>query len=711
MVDEFQDTDPLQAEVCFLLASDPSEGKDWRAVNPRAGALFVVGDPKQSIYRFRRADIETYDLVKRRMAALGAVVQLTRNFRSTPEIGDFVNNHFVNVFPETASEVQAPYSPLLANKPAGNAGVVGYSVIAGNKDAIYEDDAARIASWIADRLQQEVSRKPEDFLILSWRREPVLGIARALAERNVPAVATGANVGVEEEVEELLVVLKALADPANAVNVVAALQGMFVGASPADIFDAHSAGLKFSLLDDPGSGVGIIADGLRLLRRWHALSLSTPPDSLVDTLLDETGVLALTAGEEIGDTRAGMLLRIVSMLRASATESTGSMSDAIQRIEEMLANDIEGEPTLRPGRGDAVRVMNLHQAKGLEAEIVVLASPYKPSKSPPVELHVKRVGSSKPMGWMKINVPESKWTDVLKTAGQPPAWDEKEALETTYLQAEHERLRYVAATRAKSELWISQLVGDPKTTGQWECFTNSLPSPGLEELEITLAPGRLQLMDTVEDISNRLIDAENKRVVACEASYTIASVTQSAKETLIARAEGEGGVDEKREKNTKGRGRAWGRAVHRVIEAMGSGRAGEGLAQFASAVVGDEFASSLNEEIVENTKSILSLAAQLTESPEWMTLMSCEERHFELPVTQVSTESGTTAVIEGVIDAAGFDGKSWHVFDWKTDHCDDDEWATRLPVYQAQVDAYAKILAELYGHAANGSIVRITDRN
>jgi ATP-dependent exoDNAse (exonuclease V) beta subunit len=119
----------------------------------------------------------------------------------------------------------------------------------------------------------------------------------------------------------------------------------------------------------------------------------------------------------------------------------------------------------------------------------------------------------------------------------------------------------------------------------------------------------------------------------------------------------------------------------------------------------------LNEGIAENIKSILSLAAQLTESPEWITLMSCEERHFELPVTQVSTESGTTAVIEGVIDAAGFDGKLWHVFDWKTDHCDDDEWATRLPVYQAQVDAYAKILAELYGHAANGSIVRITDRN
>ena len=63
LVDEFQDTDPLQAEVCFLLTSDSSQGNDWRTVTPRPGSLFVVGDPKQSIFRFRRADIQIYELV------------------------------------------------------------------------------------------------------------------------------------------------------------------------------------------------------------------------------------------------------------------------------------------------------------------------------------------------------------------------------------------------------------------------------------------------------------------------------------------------------------------------------------------------------------------------------------------------------------------------------------------------------------------------
>ncbi|MDB4879769.1 MAG: hypothetical protein JWL60_1215, partial [Gemmatimonadetes bacterium] len=86
LVDEFQDTDPIQAEVCFLLASPSSEGTNWRTVVPRPGSLFVVGDPKQSIFRFRRADIGIYELVKRRMEGFGVVLPLTANFRSVSSI-------------------------------------------------------------------------------------------------------------------------------------------------------------------------------------------------------------------------------------------------------------------------------------------------------------------------------------------------------------------------------------------------------------------------------------------------------------------------------------------------------------------------------------------------------------------------------------------------------------------------------------------------
>src|SRR5207253_7750978 len=86
-VDEFQDTDPLQAEILLLLAAaDPAE-RDWRRVRPVPGKLFVVGDPKQSLYRFRRADVALYDAVKRQIVETGGVlVELTTSFRAVPEI-------------------------------------------------------------------------------------------------------------------------------------------------------------------------------------------------------------------------------------------------------------------------------------------------------------------------------------------------------------------------------------------------------------------------------------------------------------------------------------------------------------------------------------------------------------------------------------------------------------------------------------------------
>jgi ATP-dependent helicase/nuclease subunit A len=95
LVDEFQDTDPIQAEIVFWLAEDggtpsaatPGESPDWRKVPLRPGALFVVGDPKQSIYRFRRADIDIYNIVRQRFKdGVGGVLPLTLNFRSAPQL-------------------------------------------------------------------------------------------------------------------------------------------------------------------------------------------------------------------------------------------------------------------------------------------------------------------------------------------------------------------------------------------------------------------------------------------------------------------------------------------------------------------------------------------------------------------------------------------------------------------------------------------------
>ena len=154
LVDEFQDTDPLQAEIVLLLSSDPdpyhsgeggsdsgppsddAEEPSWRHVVPRPGALFVVGDPKQSIYRFRRADIQLYGFVKERFADFGVVVELTTNFRSRPPIGDLVNELFLgpDFFPEEATPEQAAFERLntrSSTTPVVAEGVFFYDIAPG----------------------------------------------------------------------------------------------------------------------------------------------------------------------------------------------------------------------------------------------------------------------------------------------------------------------------------------------------------------------------------------------------------------------------------------------------------------------------------------------------------------------------------------------------------------------------------------------------
>ena len=112
-IDEFQDTDPLQAEILLLLAADDPAQSDWLKVTPKPGKLFVVGDPKQSVYKFRRADVVLYREIRDALAARGVgVVQLTTSFRALRPIQQCVNAAFQPEMQDDAAAGQAAYSPL-----------------------------------------------------------------------------------------------------------------------------------------------------------------------------------------------------------------------------------------------------------------------------------------------------------------------------------------------------------------------------------------------------------------------------------------------------------------------------------------------------------------------------------------------------------------------------------------------------------------------
>ena len=117
-IDEFQDTDPLQAETLLLLAAADPGCTNWRVVRPVPGKLFLVGDPKQSIYRFRRADVALYEEVKERLLSVGAeLLYLTTSFRALRPIQECVNAAFDSEMQDDAAAGQAAYSPLQGSTP------------------------------------------------------------------------------------------------------------------------------------------------------------------------------------------------------------------------------------------------------------------------------------------------------------------------------------------------------------------------------------------------------------------------------------------------------------------------------------------------------------------------------------------------------------------------------------------------------------------
>ena len=114
LVDEFQDTDPVQAEVVLYLTGEDLKEKAWQKIRVKPGSLFIVGDPKQSIYRFRRADIDTYNEVKRVIKKSGGlIIPLTTNFRSVPGLCDWINPIFEQKLPAQGTSFQAPFEPLV----------------------------------------------------------------------------------------------------------------------------------------------------------------------------------------------------------------------------------------------------------------------------------------------------------------------------------------------------------------------------------------------------------------------------------------------------------------------------------------------------------------------------------------------------------------------------------------------------------------------
>ncbi|MBA2566015.1 MAG: UvrD-helicase domain-containing protein [Gemmatimonadetes bacterium] len=690
LIDEFQDTDPLQAEVCLLLASDPVEGSDWRTVVPRPGSLFVVGDPKQSIYRFRRADIEVYDLVYRRFREFGDIVPLTANFRSVPVIGRFVDEVFAARFETgTPTPHQAAFAPMNTARPESG-GVYRYDIDAEdgqeNLRALAERDAEQVATWIARRLRE--GRSPQDFLILPFRKMAVEFYAAALERRGIPVTASGAGIAVTEELEELTALLRALADPQDEVATMAVLEGLFFGLDPADLW-AHRAAGGFFSYDRAGSHAeSPVGRALAQLARWSRLARHLPVDTALQAIAHEIGLLPLAAAREMGESRAGSLVHVLEAVGTGAIRGAADLRAAIEAVQAAMESP-EIEAPLRPGRTDAVRVMNLHKAKGLQAPIVILPHPIGHEERS-IQKHVRRTERGAE-GYLRL-VGEKK-----RILAQPLGWTHWETREREFQKAEFHRLLYVAATRAMDELVIARF--EPtRDKSPWRELDEELQRHGERLVLRPEAPiPREPASASAEEVAERIQRVEQAREAAGSAAFRVASVTGAAKEELEFRG-------------SQGKGKEWGDLVHQGIAAMGRGREADDLRRYCRALL-----RSAPERPVDaagepaELEDLLGLLTRVRESEPWQMLAGAGAL-WEVAVARLE-ECGDDPpqLVTGTIDALaiGQAGEPWRVVDWKTDVAEGEEWQARERAYARQVEAYRAILMGVLGVESQATVARV----
>lgn len=713
LVDEFQDTDPLQAEILLLLASDPETGDDWRRVQPRPGALFVVGDPKQSIYRFRRADIALYQVVKRRFEHFGKVLGLETNFRSLPAIGKIVQGAFDrhDRFGASDTDRQAAFAPLLPARTEQGPGLVAaYRIASGNQQAMARDEAKRIATEISARVKAG-EREAGDFMVLTRTRHHLQSYVRALERRGLPTDVSGAGVDFDEEMAAFLLLLRCLEDPTHRTRVVGVLTGPLFGVTLEELVAYRDAGGRFEI-NRRARGDCEAAGAVNTLQRWWTRAMKEPADVTVERLVAETALFPLAAAEELGQLRAGAVAYLLDAVRVCVLEGDGSLAGAADAIEDALKWR-DAEAPLVPGRGDCVRVMNLHRAKGLEAQVVFLAAPFGETSRPP-RMRVARDESGEARGSTAIldrADPAKGFARRQSVIAQPLDWERELKEERDFEAAERVRLLYVAATRAKDELWIAR--SGPKGGSPWQALeewvvnaANGVPgkavSVRLVELGEEEAPPPPELSPDI-DLAPRLGAMRRAAKRSRTATYRRDSVTESAK------ADGAGG-DRKRvrrirldtfappaERPASG-GREWGSVVHRTLAAAAEGVRGESLDRLARDLLAGRGRVARDGGDPTDLAALLSLLAAVRTSPIWRRAMASDERLVELPFALSTTASGERReVLEGVIDLVFREGDRWCVVDYKADRGDDPDFASRVEEYRAQVELYARCWEELAG--------------
>jgi ATP-dependent helicase/nuclease subunit A len=686
LVDEFQDTDPIQAEVMLLLTADDPKQTDWHRCKPVPGSLFVVGDPKQSIYRFRRADIVTYTDVKRIVKQNGKIVALTTNFRSRKPVIDWVNETFEQVLPGVADKYSPAHCSMIPSRAPDEKENSGVEVLnvpeesGKNAEALaYEADA------VAQVIHNASKAKPGDFMIIAAHKKHLSMYAQRLAELGIPSQVTGGALLSEiRQLNLLCLCLEAVTEPDNPVALVAVLRSELFGVSDTALYAFKAAGGRFSFHTRVPEGLPAevaepLSDAFSRLCRYDLWLKEFPPVAAVERIVADLGLVASAAAERGGNTLAGGLARAIELLRA-AQSTANSISELAEYLRQVVdrAETHDAVPAASPAEAP-VRIMNLHQAKGLESPVVFLADPTGAFSHEP-QIHIDRSGGPV-RGYLAIYGTSSNFHRPL--LAYPEQWQGFAVEEGKFLKAEKDRLLYVAATRAGDRLVITQREKGNRRN-PWSPLNDHLD--GCEDLKVpkVAAPPKTAGVTVGDGDPAHAAKAigERWRRTLVRSYDLVAAKAISVSGSVPGATAGEHGTE-------------WGTVIHALLEAA-MRDPGADLHDLAYASLQHE---GLDPALADDA---IAVVRSVTASEIWKRAQASDRRLVEVPFQTLMTGdpaegAGVPALLRGVIDLAFHEPEGWVIVDYKTDARPMSHVPALVAHYRGQVELYAKAWHEMTG--------------
>ena len=478
LVDEFQDTDPVQAEIIWRLAGEGDPASPWHEHVIRPGALFLVGDPKQAIYRFRGADVQTYLVAKQALSERdpASILKISSNFRTREPILEYVNEHFQEMLDE--AQGQPGFTALRATRSSGDEpSIAAFNITLDDRhkgakgnllvDRIRREEAVVVADivrgligaypvWDKDERKFRPARAV-DIALLAPTGTSLWIYEQALERREIP-IATQAGKGFfrRQEVQDLIAVARAIADSRDTLALGALIRGPLVGLTEERIADeieslqARSEGAgRLNLWTEPGwIGSDVLRQTLTVLQNLARKARQTTPYHLLAEAVEELHVRSiLKARHPWGAERALANVELVlEMARAYGGRGIGDFSRALwQRWNDGDAQ-AEGRPD---AEADAVSIITMHSAKGLEWPIVIPINSTTKPWSDMGFLYRRRDDS---VHFKVFGFPSSDYETVRQE-------------ETEELRRERIRLWYVALTRARDLLLLPKQ--NERIEGDW----------------------------------------------------------------------------------------------------------------------------------------------------------------------------------------------------------------------------------------------------